>query len=250
MTVRRPLAEAQVALMLLTRLPAGRIAGEAPALAAAGWAFPLAGLAVGALSALVWLGAGALGLPSLAAAPLALAAGALATGGLHEDGLADLADGLGGGRDRAQKLEIMRDSRIGSYGVLALIFVICFKISALSVLPQATGALALMALGAASRGPLALWMAVLPTARADGLGHSAAGAGPGAVSLSLTLGLLALLLALGPGAGLAGFLAVLGGGLAVALLALRQIGGQTGDVLGAIQMIGETCGWLVLAALL
>ena len=118
--LRARATEVQLALMLLTRLPAGRI-DPAPTIAAAAWAFPLAGAVVGVLQALVLIAAIGLGLPMAMAAGLALAAGVLATGGLHEDGLADCADGFGGGRSPARKLEIMRDSRIGSYGALALI---------------------------------------------------------------------------------------------------------------------------------
>src|SRR5437763_1531756 len=78
----------------------------------------------------------AAGLPDLAAAALALGAGAILTGALHEDGLADVADGFGGGRDIAAKLEIMRDSRLGTYGALILLVSFAAKLSALAVLPD------------------------------------------------------------------------------------------------------------------
>ena len=108
--LRRRIAEFQLAFMLLTRLPAGRLGGYIPELAAARWAFPLPGLFVGGFLAGVYITLNSLGLPAGLAAILALAAGMLITGGLHEDGLADCADGFCGGQNRDQKLKIMRDS--------------------------------------------------------------------------------------------------------------------------------------------
>src|ERR1019366_4569859 len=108
--------------MLLTRLPVGWFSGtQAPAgIADAVWAFPIAGAVVGGIGGGVFWGCSALGLPPAVAAVWTLVATLLVTGALHEDGLADTADGFGGGRTREQKLEIMRDSRIGSFGALAV----------------------------------------------------------------------------------------------------------------------------------
>src|SRR5579862_1616236 len=105
------------ALTFLTRLPTGRAAANAPLsrLADTSWAFPLVGLVIGAIGGIAYAIASALALPALAAALIAIAATALVTGGLHEDGLADTADGFGGGATRELKLEIMRDSRIGTF---------------------------------------------------------------------------------------------------------------------------------------
>src|SRR5258708_712214 len=105
-----------VSLMFCTRLPLARAMSVGGGdIARASWAMPVAGAVVGALGALAYWMALHLGLPPLVAAALALAAGMLATGCLHEDGLADMADSFGGdGRER--KLEIMRDSRLGTYG--------------------------------------------------------------------------------------------------------------------------------------
>ncbi|MFC2969109.1 adenosylcobinamide-GDP ribazoletransferase [Acidimangrovimonas pyrenivorans] len=248
MTLRARAAELQVALMLLTRFPAGRIAGPAPGLAASAWAWPLAGLAVGGLSALVWSAASGLGLSPLVAALLAVAAAVVATGGMHEDGLADLADGCGG-RDPARRLEIMRDSRIGSYGVLALILSIGLRAAAMAgTAPGGRVVPALIALAVASRAGMALWARLLPPARSDGLGHGAARIAPGAVAVALGLAGAALL-ALMAGAAFPLAVALLAGGGAVAAFARSRIGGQTGDVLGAAQQLAEICGWLVLAAL-
>ena len=104
----------------------------AGALARAAWAFPIAGLVVGLIGAIVYALAHRIGLPSWTAAALAVAATLLATGCLHEDGLADTADGFGGGKTREQKLEIMRDSRIGTYGVCALALSLLLRVGALA----------------------------------------------------------------------------------------------------------------------
>ncbi|MDR5652858.1 adenosylcobinamide-GDP ribazoletransferase [Ruixingdingia sedimenti] len=238
-----PLAHLRLALMVLTRLPAGRLAAPPP-LGAAAWAFPVAG----AIAALIPAGVFALAfaaLPPLLAALLALAAGMAITGALHEDGLADLADGFGGGRTRERKLEIMRDSRIGSYGVLALILSVGLRAGALAAAPDAgAGALALVAVGTASRAPLAAVMAALPPARAEGLAAAAGAPSVPVWALSVALGLGALLALPAPGLSLAALaLAV----LAMAWLTRRQIGGHTGDSLGATQQAGEVALWLVLA---
>ena len=244
--MRQVLAQAQVALMLLTRLPAGRLE-TAPPMARSVWAWPLVGALVGGIAALVY-GAASLVLPPVACALLAMAAAVLATGGLHEDGLADCADGFGGGTTRARKLEILRDSRIGSYGVLALGLVLALRATALAHLPPAQAMTALVAMGAASRALLPLWLRLLPPARADGLGRAAMGPTRGGVLVAGLLGLAALLL-LGPVAALVTGAAMLAASAAFAGLALRQIGGQTGDVLGAQQQVADLAGLLALLAL-
>ena len=115
-----------------------------------------------------------LGLPAGLAAILALVAGVMMTGGLHEDGLADCADGFGGGQDRGQKLAIMKDSRVGSYGVLALIFVIAARIMALAALPATAQSLILLiSLAMVSRLTMVVYLSWLPSARTEGLGHQA-----------------------------------------------------------------------------
>ena len=209
--------------------------------AAAHWAGPIAGLLVGLAGALAMSVAQWLGLPATLAAVIALAATMLATGALHEDGAADVADGFGGGSTRERKLEIMRDSQVGTYGVAALGLSLLARWSALAALSAGGGwavAIALIAAHAAARAPIPAFMAVVAPARLDGL---SAGAGrPGRETSIVALGL--------------GALALLPGGLAFALasavvlalwfmalrrLAERQIGGQTGDVLGALEQGGE-----------
>ncbi len=247
-TLRQRLAEAQLALMLLTRLPAGRLPDPAPPVAAGAWAFPLAGLAVGALGAGVLTGALALGVPATLAAGLALGAQIMATGALHEDGLADVADGLWGGHDRARRLEIMRDSRIGSYGTLALVLGVGLRWAALAHLAQdaaLTAAAALVGVAMLSRlGPVAL-LATLPPARGDGLGRSAAGPGRG-VWVAGALALPALLV---PGI-LPGVLTAAAAVGWLGRTARARLGGQTGDVLGAAQQLAEITLLIALATAL
>jgi adenosylcobinamide-GDP ribazoletransferase len=182
------------------------------------------------------------------AAVLALLAATLATGALHEDGLADLCDGFGGGRDRARRLEIMRDSRIGSYGALALGFAVLIRVLALSSLSGSTGTLALIGLSAVSRAPLPLALWLMPPARHDGLGRAAAGVGARRSLLAAGFGLGFFALCL-PGALFAlPVMALAAFGLA--RLAMARIGGQTGDVLGAMQVVTELVGWLCLSTLI
>ncbi len=234
------LQDAGVALALLTRLPLPRLPDHAFARQArAAWAWPLAGLAVALIAAAAGALALAFGLAPAAAAGLVLAVQIAATGAMHEDGLADTVDGLWGGQDRDRRLAIMKDSHIGSYGVLALILGLGLRWSALSGL-IAAGALTgpLVAVAALSRAPLPLLMTALPPARPGGLSRAIGRPGRDASLAALAFGAaLALLFAGGAVIlpALAGALAVLG----VAHLARIRIGGQTGDILGAAQQMAE-----------
>src|SRR3954470_21847629 len=123
-------ADLQSVLAFATRLPVPEVLPQAPLVRALRM-LPVAGAIIGTLTALVYVIASAMGLQPQLAAAVALAVQAWITGALHEDGLADLADGIGGGSSRERKLAIMRDSRIGSFGVLALLFVVLCKVLAL-----------------------------------------------------------------------------------------------------------------------
>jgi adenosylcobinamide-GDP ribazoletransferase len=228
---------------LLTRLP---VPDHAPRGAAAAWAWPVAGAVVGALGALALQTAMWAGLTAGPAAALALAVMALATGGLHEDGLSDTADGLWGGHTPARRLEIMKDSRVGSYGVLALMLVGLARWSAVVALAEAgLGAAALVAAGALSRAPMAVVMAALPNARGTGLAALVGRPGGWTAAGAAALGLLLALAAAGP-AVLAGALLAAALVAALARTARARIGGQTGDILGAAQQLAEAA---ILAAL-
>ncbi len=227
----------RVAAILYTRLPLAHeqaIGGDA--LARAQWAAPVVGVGVGPAGAAGFAVAAWLGLPALASALVALAVTMAVTGALHEDGLADTADGLGGGHDRAEKLEIMRDSRVGVYGVLALVLGVGLRAAALAALAQpGAAAAALICAGAVSRGAVPVVMARLVPARRDGLA-AAAGRLPSETALAAAgIAALVAVVALGPPAGLAAVL--VGGGAAAAVMGLarRQLGGHTGYFLGAVQ---------------
>jgi adenosylcobinamide-GDP ribazoletransferase len=235
------------ATAFLTRVPVPHRASP-PNLARAYRAFPLLGAAIGAAVGAVYLLLLWIGLPTICAAVLALGAGALLTGALHEDGLADLADGFGGGRDKAAKLDVMRDSRLGTYGSLALMTSFVAKIGALSTLPRSEVIVAMIATHALARAPLAVLAAAMPYARADGL---AASAGRPDSLIALTACVVATVIALvalpAATAMTAAFVtAVTAASLAV--LAQQQIGGQTGDVLGAVEQVCEVAVLLTLAA--
>lgn len=242
------LNQVKLAMMLLTRIPMGNLADPVPSTASSGWAWPLAGLAISLPACLLYFSLYQTSFGAQVSALGLVAAQALLTGAMHEDGLADMADGFGGGTTKERKLEIMRDSRIGSYGVLALIFALALQVSLITeiaaphvVIPAA------ISIAMASRGLLPLWLRLMPPARADGLGRTASGIPLISVCISAGIGLCGLFL-LGPLAAILVFAAMLLTGVLVYLLAMKQIGGQTGDVIGAIQKLSELSGWAMLLA--
>lgn len=233
-------ADIAAAFSLLSRLPVPVDHHMAANRAAqATWAYPLVGAVLGALAAtigsvILWLGA-----PTGMAAAGSLATLVLLSGGLHEDGLADCADGLGGGSSRERCLEIMKDSNIGAFGAVALIIVLIARWSGLDGLSGA-GALfwPLIAVGAVSRLPMVLALFLMSSARKSGLaadvGRPPTGSAAVATGLALAIALFAT--------GWAGFL-IFGTACLASLplfyLAQRRIGGHTGDVLGASQQLVE-----------
>ncbi|HEY5125874.1 MAG TPA: adenosylcobinamide-GDP ribazoletransferase [Bradyrhizobium sp.] len=243
------LDDLRTAVAFLTRLPMPHQEGAMPQnFVRARRMFPVVGAAIGAAVGLACLGLRAIGVPDLAAAALALGAGAILTGALHEDGLADVADGFGGGRDPAAKLEIMRDSRLGTYGALILMVSFVAKLSALAALPDAFVVQGLIAAHALARGVLPVMSMNMAYARKDGL---AANAGRPDSATAATAGAVALiiaLLALPFLSALCAALVAVASAIGMALLAQRQIGGQTGDVLGGAEQIGETAILVLLAA--
>jgi len=237
-----------LATAVLTRLPVGIAAPGDGMVAASCWAFPLVGAGIGFIAGLAFFAAELLGIGALPAALLAVLAGVAATGALHEDGLADTVDGFGGGTDRAAKLAIMRDSRVGAYGAIALVFSIGLRAAAIAAIGDPIHAgLALIAAHAAARGLLAPAMLLLPPAREDGLGAAAGRPSRVVAMVAVAIGGVIALGCLGPRAGTVA-LALAGAAVAaIAVLARRQIGGYTGDVLGAFQQIGEIVILLVAA---
>ena len=233
-----PLRQLWLAAVLLTRFPLPHLKPAAFAHGAgAVWAYPLVGLAVGVTGAVTGQMALSFGLPLMAAAVLALGVMILVTGGMHEDGLADVVDGFWGGYTPARRLEIMRDSQIGTYGVLALMTVFTLRLGAVAALLH-TSPMALIAASALSRAVMPLLMIALPYARNDGLSHSVGRPTAAPVAIGLVLGSTVALLSLGTD----GFVAIsiaLAVCAGVGQLAKRKIGGQTGDVLGATQQLAE-----------
>jgi adenosylcobinamide-GDP ribazoletransferase len=234
------LHDCKVALAFLTRLP---VRAEPPwpeaNLAASAPMFPVVGALIGLAGAIAYALAVWLGLPPWPAAVVALATTIWLSGALHEDGLADVADGFGGGATQGDKLAIMQDSRIGSYGALALVLALLARAGAIAALAEpAAVAAALVAAGAVSRGALPVVMAALPQARPDGLAARAGRPHPLRAAAALLIAALIAVVMLGGTAPAALGTSALTA-LAVALLARRQIGGQTGDVLGAIQQLTE-----------
>jgi adenosylcobinamide-GDP ribazoletransferase len=199
------------------------------------WA-PAIGLLLGlAAAGVLWLAGPEGRLGSLLAAVLAVGALAALTGGLHLDGLADLADGLGSRRPAADALAIMKKSDIGPFGVVALVLILLVQVAALARAESiGRGAIAVVAAAVTSR--LAMTAACrrgVPAARGSGLGALVAGSVPGPVVAGLVLVDLAAAAAFGWvfAVGVAAGLAVSAG---LTALAVRRLGGITGDVLGAI----------------
>ena len=188
-------------------------------------------------------------LPPLPAAVLAVAASLVVTGGLHEDGLADVDDGFGGGATPERKLEIMHDRRIGTFGVCALILSFMLRVSALTNLgdPGLVAAV-LIAAHAVGRAPIAAFMRLIPPARTDGMSADAGRPSQGSAVVAILLGLVSLMIGLGFAAGVIAVVLLAVGFGFMAWLCKSQIGGQTGDVLGALEQIGEIVVLLVAAA--
>jgi adenosylcobinamide-GDP ribazoletransferase len=235
------------AVSFLTRVPTGTGARRPEELAAFVPWFPVVGAGVGLAVAAVYAGAGEL-LPPLPAASLAVVAGICLTGAFHEDGLGDTADAFVGHHDRDGTVRILKDPRLGTFGVLAVAASLLLRAGAVAALAPAAALAALPAAHALSRAAAVAAMTALPTAGETGLGASyvlalsrrraLAGAAAGlGIALAL-LGLPALV------AAAAAALAT----LALGRLATRRVGGVTGDVLGAVQQLGEILVLLVAAA--
>ena len=165
------------ALRFFTRLRMGQAGPGAPLdIDRIAWAAPVAGAVVGLMGGLVLGVTVLLGLPVLLRAGLATAAIVAMTGALHEDGLADVADGFGGGATRARKLEIMRDSRIGAYGAITIALALILRVGALAAALDGgfwRAALSLTLVAALSRAAALTPLALLPPARSDGAGAAA-----------------------------------------------------------------------------
>jgi adenosylcobinamide-GDP ribazoletransferase len=229
-----------VAVTFLTRLPVPIDASGADVRAATRW-FPIIGAALGTLAAFASLALSGLDVPPLLTATLLIAVGAWVTGAMHLDGLADLADGFGGGRTKDDALRIMRDPRVGSFGAIALILVVALKIAALTALiERRIGPAALIAAPTLSRWTVVALGRWLPYARdEDGLGKAAT------QSDDLWGFLIATIIAAGVSIAAAGidalalWVGTITAVVCVGRSASRHIGGVTGDVFGATVELTE-----------
>ncbi len=239
------------AASLLSRLPLGRgRLSTTRSMAASAWAWPLVGAFLGAIAGAVAILASWLTLPDGLTAGLCLGSLIALTGALHEDGLADMCDGFWGGHEKARRLEIMKDSHVGTFGVLSLALSVLLRWYALTILLQAGWIVApMIAAGALSRAPMVLLLAFMKNARGHGLANSTGSPGRQTALAALGLALALAFLTTGWISLIAGFWISLTC-LALALLSQEKIGGQTGDILGASQQIAELTALATVATLI
>jgi adenosylcobinamide-GDP ribazoletransferase len=243
---KTPLHHVLLAFVLLSRLPLPQLPDAAFAKAPrAVWAYPLVGVVLSACAVAIGWVAMAAGASAMIASGVVIALLILLSGAMHEDGLADTADGFWGGHDAARRLEIMKDSQIGTYGVLALGISTGLRWTAIAALLP-TAPLAVIASASLSRGVMPVVMTVLPLARSEGLSHSVGRPSLALAGLSVAFGVMLCILLTGAialGLGLLALLVTSG----IIAIARRKIGGQTGDVLGATQQLADVAMLVLLA---
>ena len=245
--IRSVLDDLRASLAFLTIIPGsalGEAAGAKPDFKRGAQVFPIVGALIGLAGGAVLVLAVALDVPPAVSAALAVTAIVLLTGALHEDGLADTADGFGGGATSERKLEIMDDSAVGAYGATALVLALLLRVVTLAALVPSGGvraAAVLLAAEAASRAAMVRLWHELPAAR---LGGMAEGTGPPdsqAMLAALIVAAVIVVLAVMPTFGFWATLAAAALTIAVAFVFARltalQIGGRTGDTLGACQQV-------------
>lgn len=241
--LRQELTLFALALQLLTRVPIGQWADYSDDRAAASSRYyPLIGALIGVVGAVIFWVADA-AFPQIVAVLIALIATALITGALHEDGFADCCDGLGGGATRERALEIMRDSRLGTYGVLGLMLMIALKLTVLTSVASAILPWCLVAGHCVSRAAMVVVIGTGTYARSSGSASGVASAPRRAnILIAVALALLALVplaLHVSLGSALASIAGATVLGLAMHQTYQRRLGGYTGDCLGAIQQVTE-----------
>ncbi len=236
----------RMALAFLTRIPLTPTDGGNFSTTGVVLWFPIAGLLIGSLvGASYWIAAQLL--PATPAAVVAIGIGIMITGAFHEDGLADTFDALGGGRDRDAALHIFKDSRLGTFGVVALIISILLRVTSLASLDALAGLLVLIAAHGLGRSIAAATMGFARPATA-GLGTSLMSGVSRRHSVGLgAIGFAIGVLLLGP-PGAIGFLGATVAAMILVRWANRTIGGINGDILGAIEQAGEIAVLLTAAA--
>ncbi len=230
-----------LAVQFLTRLPVTVDYTPERLEATPRW-YPAVGVLIGAMVAVIWWGSALIWSPVVAAV-VCTTASVLITGAFHEDGFADACDGLGGGQTRARVLEIMRDSRLGTYGTLGVGLMVGGKIAVLAALPPHAVPLVLVAGHAASRASAVWVIATSSYLRDHGTGKPVANGidRHGLAVIGWTLGgvAVALLMAVPVWALLCGALGLAAGHYAMRRRFERRLGGYTGDCLGAVQQCSE-----------
>lgn len=247
-SLRGHVDDAATAVVFLTRIPVpwhipdmeARLPRATP------W-FPLVGLLIGLIGAAVWLAVDALAGRVLASIA-AVAATAFATGAFHEDGLADTFDGLGGSHLRERALEIMKDSRVGTYGALVLMLVLLGRVVALAELHMLAPA-ALVGAHALARWSSLPLIRALPYARAEGGTGKPFAGGVSREGLAVASAVTAVAtLALWGADAMAAWLAAIAVTLLLGAWFRRRLGGITGDTLGAVNQFVELATYLALVA--
>ncbi len=237
------------ALRFLSRLPVPLADAPEGAMQRALRYYPLAGAVIGLSGGIVYMVAATI-LPPLVAAALALAVHLLVTGALHEDGLADTADGLGGGATKARALEIMRDSRTGVYGAAAIVLSLILRTAALAAFAPLAGFFAWIAVQTIGRLAILPALALTDYARAEGLASAVSGRPtPADLAVACATGIAVVVVATGA----AGIVAIIVAAAAAGLMLWRlvaRLGGYTGDGLGAVEQIAEIAALVALAAVI
>jgi adenosylcobinamide-GDP ribazoletransferase len=240
---RRPRA-LRAAVSFLTRVHVRSDIDERDVAASIAW-FSVVGAAIGAVSGLVYIGASRWW-PGWVAATLAVATSVLITGAFHEDGLGDTADAAGAASTGRDPQPVLKDPRMGAFGVIALVLSLLLRVGALGSLGPHAGFFALVAAHALARGTSAAAVVLAPSAGA-GLGSSyatLASRSRGLVAWFIGVAVAASCLRI-DGLVAAAACAIVAFGMAV--WARRRLGGVSGDVLGAIEQLGEVATLLVAA---
>lgn len=241
-----------LAVQFMTRLPIPVARVYTPARFAASIRYyPAVGVLIGAMVAAIYFAALQVFAP-LVAVLLSTVCGLLITGAFHEDGLADTFDGIGGGTTPEHALEIMKDSRIGVYGMLALSLVLATKVAAITMLTGNTAIIALVVAHGLSRLSSVVVISSSRYVRSEGTGKpTAEGAGAVGLAMALLTGLICVALLyflVSPVASLCALAGLASGHILIRLFFERKLGGYTGDCLGATQQVSEVSVYLGLLA--
>lgn len=258
--LRRMLEDFLLALTLLTRIPVPHFEIETKANhGTAFWAYPIVGAIVGSIGAAAFAVAQSVGLTGFPAVILALAAMVLTTGAFHEDGFADFCDGVGGGQTPEQKLEIMRDSRLGTYGAMGLIFLVGLTMALLANLYanlqhfySSTNygmACILISTSAFQRAAIGLPLMLLFPARPTGLAADTPTPSFASFAVGIAFAFVLGVILLGAYNALCALLAAFAAATVAVVLSAYYLGGRTGDALGATASLAGLFVLAVLSAL-